>query len=82
MSRSVIFRPEARTELTLAWAWCEEKRVTLLGIDLAPIAEVERRPHHHRDPFHRMLVAQARIETLALPSIEPAIDEYDIRRAP
>lgn len=61
---------------------CRRTSVTLLGIDLAHTAEVERLPHHHRDPFDRMLVAQARIENLAFLSIDRAIDEYDVRRTP
>lgn len=37
-------------------------------------------PRHHRDPFDRMLVAQARIEDLALVSNEAVFDAYGIRR--
>jgi PIN domain nuclease of toxin-antitoxin system len=36
----------------------------LLGIELAHAAFVEMLPPHHRDPFDRLLVAQARIEKL------------------
>ena len=60
---------------------CRRAGVTLLGIDLAHTAEVGRLPHHHRDPFDRMLVAQARIEDLALLSYDGALDAYDVRRA-
>jgi PIN domain nuclease of toxin-antitoxin system len=35
---------------------------------------------HHRDPFDCMLVAQARIEDLALVSNEALLDAYGIRR--
>ena len=35
-------------------------------------------PMHHRDPFDRMLVAQARAETLTLISRDPEIARYDI----
>ena len=60
---------------------CRRTGVTLLGIDLAHTAEVEGLPHHHRDPFDRMLVAQARIEGLELLSFDRALDRYDVRRA-
>ncbi|NOY25417.1 MAG: type II toxin-antitoxin system VapC family toxin [Oligoflexia bacterium] len=60
---------------------CRRTGVTLLGIDLAHTVEVERLPHHHRDPFDRMLVAQARVEDLALLSYDGAIDAYDVGRA-
>ena len=59
---------------------CRRTGVTMLGIDLAHTAEVERLPHHHRDPFDRMLVAQARVEGLALLSYDGALEAYDVRR--
>lgn len=37
-------------------------------------------PGHHRDPFDRMLIAQARDERLALVSIERVFDDYGIER--
>jgi PIN domain nuclease of toxin-antitoxin system len=36
-------------------------------------------PPHHRDPFDRMLVAQARVEALTLVSRDPALRLYDAR---
>ncbi len=35
-------------------------------------------PRHHGDPFDRMLVAQARLEGLALVTREPAMGRYDV----
>jgi PIN domain nuclease of toxin-antitoxin system len=35
-------------------------------------------PHHHNDPFDRMLVAQARCENLTLVTVDPAIAAYDV----
>ncbi len=35
-------------------------------------------PPHHRDPFDRLLIAQARIEDLALVTADEAIKEYDV----
>jgi PIN domain nuclease of toxin-antitoxin system len=37
-------------------------------------------PREHRDPFDRMLIAQAQIEGLPLVSIEPLFDHFGIRR--
>ncbi len=37
-----------------------------------------RLPPHHRDPFDRMLVAQARLESLTLATSDPAIRRYDV----
>lgn len=35
-------------------------------------------PPHHRDPFDRMLVAQAQIENLTLVTSDPAMAAYDV----
>lgn len=60
---------------------CRRTGVQLLGIDLAHLAEVERLPHHHRDPFDRLLVAQARVEGVALLSFDASLDAYEVNRA-
>jgi PIN domain nuclease of toxin-antitoxin system len=36
-------------------------------------------PLHHRDPFDRMLVAQAQLEDLTLVTSDPRIEKYDVR---
>jgi PIN domain nuclease of toxin-antitoxin system len=38
-------------------------------------------PMHHRDPFDRMLVAQAKVEGLLLLSADPALSAYDVSLA-
>jgi PIN domain nuclease of toxin-antitoxin system len=35
-------------------------------------------PHHHRDPFDRMLIAQARVENMILLTADRAFDKYDV----
>jgi PIN domain nuclease of toxin-antitoxin system len=50
----------------------------LLPVTLAHTAEVARLPHHHRDPFDRMLIAQARAEGLALVSHDHMVRSYDV----
>ena len=35
-------------------------------------------PPHHRDPFDRILVAQARIEGLTLVTADSALEPYDV----
>lgn len=52
----------------------------LLPIDLAHVTMVEVLPPHHRDPFDRLLIAQARIEGLTLLSIDSAFDAYGVTR--
>jgi PIN domain nuclease of toxin-antitoxin system len=60
---------------------CRRTRVDILQIELAHTAELERLPHHHRDPFDRMLVAQARAEKIALLSFDEALAPYEFERA-
>ena len=36
-------------------------------------------PDHHRDPFDRMLVAQAQARDLVLVSRDPALEPYDVQ---
>lgn len=52
---------------------------TELPIRLSHAEAVRALPMHHRDPFDRMLVAQARVEELALVSRDPALRPYDVR---
>jgi PIN domain nuclease of toxin-antitoxin system len=40
--------------------------------------KVEQLPWHHRDPFDRILLAQAAIEDHALVSADPRMREYDV----
>ncbi len=37
-------------------------------------------PWHHRDPFDRMLAAQAQEEKLAIVSRDPIFDSYGVKR--
>jgi PIN domain nuclease of toxin-antitoxin system len=47
-------------------------------ITVAHAAAVEQLPWHHRDPFDRMLVAQAGIERAAIVSRDPAFGPYGV----
>ena len=49
-----------------------------LPISLDHAAAVEQLPWHHRDPFDRMLVAQASIEGAALVSHDEALRPYGV----
>ena len=55
-----------------------EAGVQALGVSLEHAAAVEHLPPHHRDPFDRMLVAQADIEGAALVSRDDALRPYDV----
>jgi PIN domain nuclease of toxin-antitoxin system len=54
-----------------------------LGFDPMPVTalhaeHVEHLPWHHRDPFDRMLVAQASLEANALVSADPHLAAYGV----
>ena len=53
--------------------------LTLLGIELTHVRAVGHLPHHHRDPFDRMLVAQAQVEQLTLVTRDARLGQYDVR---
>jgi PIN domain nuclease of toxin-antitoxin system len=53
------------------------------GLEQLPItfehgAEAGRLPLHHRDPFDRMLIAQARLEGLTLVTADARLSAYDV----
>ncbi len=49
-----------------------------LPVEMPHCAELTALPFHHRDPFDRMLVAQARIEDLQVLSRDARLSAYDI----
>ena len=48
-----------------------------LNITLAHAKLAGSLPHHHRDPFDRMLIAQAQVENLTLITDDWKIEQYD-----
>jgi PIN domain nuclease of toxin-antitoxin system len=60
------------------------RRVAELGFESLPIDvehawAVRQLPHHHRDPFDRLLIAQAQVEGLPIVTSDPAFDAYDVK---
>jgi PIN domain nuclease of toxin-antitoxin system len=51
-----------------------------LGIEREHAWVVRSLPHHHRDPFDRLLIAQALTERLPLVSSDAQLDAYGIER--
>jgi PIN domain nuclease of toxin-antitoxin system len=52
----------------------------LLPIELNHIFQLSNLPHHHRDPFDRILIAQAISENIPIVSIDVAFDSYNVNR--
>lgn len=54
----------------------QEQGFIELSITIAHTAHVAKLPHHHRDPFDRIMVAQAIVEPLRLLSADKLLKSY------
>lgn len=50
----------------------------LLPVSTEHVMAVESLPWHHRDPFDRMLIAQAKTEKIVLITKDPIFSQYDV----
>jgi PIN domain nuclease of toxin-antitoxin system len=58
-------------------------RVEEMGFYLLPVSadhawRVRQLPLHHRDPFDRLLIAQAQVERLPIFTADPLFEAYDV----
>lgn len=54
----------------------DESNFALLPIELRHVMATARLPHHHSDPFDRMLIAQAQLDGLTLISSDDVFRRY------
>ena len=54
--------------------------IELLAIALEHATAVEALPHHHRDPFDRLIIAQAIAEALTVIGSDTVFDQYGVTR--
>lgn len=54
--------------------------ITLLNISIDHTAVITTLPFHHRDPFDRLLIAQAMVEHMPIISADGIFDSYSIKR--
>lgn len=54
-------------------------RFTPLDITTEHALAVENLPQHHKDPFDRLLIAQAQLESLTLVTRDPRIKQYAVQ---
>ena len=50
-----------------------------LPIYMSHALHVYNLPFHHRDPFDRMIIAQAQLEDLPILTMDPQIEKYEIK---
>lgn len=54
--------------------------IDLLNITTAHVSALTKMPFHHRDPFDRLLIAQAMTEQMHIVSVDAAFDAYAVTR--
>ena len=54
--------------------------ISFLDIRFSHVTQVGTMAMHHRDPFDRLIIAQAQIEGLPVLGADRAFDRYDVRR--
>ena len=57
-----------------------ENDIEILPILIAHAEVIATLPYHHRDPFDRMLIAQAIVERMPIVSADAAFDAYPVTR--
>ena len=56
----------------------QRNRFSVLPVTLKHVYELRLLPHHHGDPFDRLLIAQARVEGCTLVTSDPKMRLYDV----
>lgn len=59
-------------------AMMDRTRVEALPISVSHTLRVASLPMHHRDPFDRLLVAQAQLEDVPVMTADPVLARYDV----
>jgi PIN domain nuclease of toxin-antitoxin system len=57
----------------------QQNAFLMLNIELRHLAKLETLPFHHRDPFDRLLLTQAKVEKMTLVTVDSALVAYGIR---
>jgi PIN domain nuclease of toxin-antitoxin system len=58
----------------------ENNSIEILTITIDHLKAVCTLPFHHRDPFDRLIIAQAQVEGLPIISVDTVFDGYGIKR--
>lgn len=77
--KSQLGKMSPRLPLAQIVAQQQANGVVLLPVTLDHVLEVERLPPAHKDPFDRLLIAQARIENAVMLSVDQIFSQYPVR---
>lgn len=58
--------------------WCNDNAVSILPISVNHCQKIQELPFHHRDPFDRLILAQATCNELIVISIDEHFPAYDV----
>lgn len=58
----------------------EQNSMALLNLEIDHVTTVATMPLHHKDPFDRLLIAQAMVEQLPVIGVDSAFDAYSVQR--
>ncbi|MBK1704390.1 type II toxin-antitoxin system VapC family toxin [Halochromatium glycolicum] len=78
--KRALDRPDFDVEPEAVYRAALETGFRELPVSAVHAAAVRDLPAHHRDPFDRLLIAQARTEPLFLMTDDPLIDLYAVKR--
>ncbi len=53
--------------------------IQLLSVELDHVLALEKLPSHHKDPFDRLLIAQANLEDFVVVSNDPIFKKYPVK---
>ena len=53
-------------------------QIDLLPIEVSHLQTVSTLPFHHKDPFDRIIIAQALVEKIGLVSVDKVFEAYDV----
>lgn len=56
-----------------------ENNIQILPIELSRISYLEKLPKHHKDPFDRIMIAQAIIEDMMIVTVDHAFSDYAVQ---
>lgn len=56
----------------------KEQRIEILPLSEPALILLQKLPHHHKDPFDRLLIAEALSEKLTVLSIDPHFGPYGV----
>ena len=57
-----------------------QQRIVVLPIQTAHLLQLAQLPLHHRDPFDRLMAAQALVEAMTVASKDSAFDAYGVQQ--